>query len=75
MEAIFKTKIEDINIEFIENLKSLFSKNAIVEIRVKEIGGVTENFIATEVIENPVKEKIKTLEENNLLKKTIAESR
>jgi hypothetical protein len=73
MNATFNLTIDHLNSDFLEKLKVLFSKNAVVEIRVSEIADETEYLLSTPENRASINKSLKQLEDNQIIQKTIEE--
>jgi hypothetical protein len=73
MQAIFNLPFEKLNNDFLEKLKTLFSQNAVVEIRVSEINDETDYLLSTPENRESLRRSLKQLHENQVVTKTIEE--
>jgi hypothetical protein len=73
MQAIFNLPFEKLNNDFLEKLKTLFSQNAVVEIRVSEINDETDYLLSTPENRESLRKSLKQLHENQVVTKTIEE--
>jgi len=73
MQATFNLTIDILNNDFIEKLKTLFSQNAIVEIRVSELNNETDYLLSNPENRASIERSLKQLKENQVVTKTIEE--
>lgn len=73
MQATFNLAIEALNNDFLEKLKTLFSKNAVVEIRVSEINDETDYLLSTPENRASIERSLNQLQQNQVIRKTIDE--
>ncbi len=73
MQATFNLDIETLDNNFLEKLKTLFSKNAMVEIKVSEINDETDYLLSTPENRASLERSLKQLQENKVVTKTMEE--
>ena len=73
MQATFNLDIETLDNDFLEKLKTLFSKNAMVEIKVSEINDETDYLLSTPENRASLERSLKQLQENKVVTKTMEE--
>jgi len=73
MQATFNLPFDKLNNDFLEKLKTLFSQNAIVEIRVSEGNDETDYLLSTAENRESLERSLKQLQENQIVIKTIEE--
>lgn len=73
MQATFSLPIDTLNNEFIQKLKTLFSQNAIVEIKVSEIIDETDYLLSTPENRASLERSLNQVKENHVVTKTLDE--
>lgn len=73
MQATFSLPIDTLSNDFIQKLKTLFSQNAMVEIKVSEITDETDYLLSTPENRASLERSLNQLQENQVVIKTIDE--
>jgi hypothetical protein len=73
MEATFKITPDSLTEEFISKIKSLFSNNSYIELKIVEIQDETEYLLTSVENNKAIQKSLIELENNRTIKKTMEE--
>jgi len=73
MEATLNLSIDNFSVDFVEKIKNMFDKNAVIEIKISEMQDETEYLFSTTPNQEAIERSLQQIKQNEFIHKTIGE--